>query len=341
MARRTRFTNRRYREHFDPYIAQSVAWQLLIHHEKGEQIFFDFSNSDQPPMFAPMYDPKTGEKIGFATVYYDNYLIATLDVDVARTMSLRIRRNASLFNIVIKEHFEHFSNSLLSKPCTYLGMEIGLVTKRDHLGLRDKRYLRWRLAKESDHVPFFNCKSTLTPKVICQTIGRCIYARLISLRPLGAVNTTVEVLMLLRRLFTHAWKTSWDDTTFVLMENEIAACRSEWIYVEQRLWHSWTPLTPNDLNTRVATDASDFSWGAVILDTFGNVVHNSGPRNFPDDIKDGHIFLKEMYAAVQGSRLAMQLFPTSKMISLMVDNTATAAAVRRGYCGETGQSDAK
>ena len=322
-----------------PYVAQSGSWLVLGHAEKGETEFFSMRGMANAPMFVYLRCPKTMKVVGFMTVYYDNYFVVTTEQVVAEDMSRRILRNAKTFNVEVKEHFTPTPNSLLSKPAKYLGIEISLSAKRDREGNRNKRTLQWRIAKEQEHEPFFllDKNVSVSCKTLCQTLGRCMYARLVSLRPLGSVHTTRILLSLLRRISAHAWTTSWASTDFIVRDDELQAVKAEWEYVLERGLTSWIPLSKYDRIVRVATDASDNGWGIVFLDETGAVIPsvNSkdivGFQTFPTDYQKSHIFLKEMFAAVEGVKEAVRRFPDCKQVSIVVDNTATAAALKRGY----------
>ncbi len=367
-----------------PYIAQSMAWQLLHFRYPNEAEYFNLDGLTQSPMFAML---RVKEAIvGFACVYYDNYLIVSSDSRVTETMHHRVQRNAKEFGVTLKEH-QYFSRRDLleagrdqtaaevsgrtmkatshegaaiddaaakifsgcavppifsdcsvppGKPkFSFLGIEFALTMKRTRNG--HSHSLLWRAEKSLGDMPL---KSSLpySPSQIAQVIGKILYARLISLRPLGEVESTRAVLEILRRISRAAWKTGWKRRNVSLGATEVDALVTEWMWANREEWLSISdPIKAID-HVILATDASDEGWGAVLMSRTGEVLWNSRFQPWPESnsgnnlspVRGDHIFLKEMFAATEGWRQAHEHTP-SPGIYLVVDNTAVAGAIKRGY----------
>lgn len=64
-----------------------------------------------------------------------------------------------------------------------------------------------------------------------------------------------------------------------------------------------------------------------------------GLLHFPDDLKDKHIFRKEMYAAVQGVLFHQSLYKATDLVDVITDKTAVAAVLGRLYSSKARQRD--
>ena len=127
---------------YSPVIAQAIAWRTISHAEEGEEKHICIDGMSSSPMFVPVNSE--GKTVGFAVVYYDNYLIVSTCPRIAEELNRRILRNAKLFKIAIKEH-EYFSRKDLiqsweaqrkmeqpskSRTLIFLGVVMALAPKR-------------------------------------------------------------------------------------------------------------------------------------------------------------------------------------------------------------------
>lgn len=330
---------------FSPSIAQATAWAWLAHSLPHEKVFIDISGMESSPMFVHIREDD--KVVGVAVIYYDNYLIASYRPRIVEEMSTRVQRNARIFNLTIKEHDMFSRKDLISafnkskdstnavKRLRFLGVEFALSSKRDREGT--KHYLRWRIEDNVSPMPL-NPALPYSPRQIGHVVGKILYARLVSLRPLGSQDTTRTTLEILRRSSKTAWKKSWTQRCIQLSEEEIAALETEWLFAGSGQWHEAKVPTPAEEFCIVATDASDQGWAAVLMNLNGEILHNTGFKAWPEERDESstcparrdHIFLKEMYAAVEGTRWAAG-HCSAKAFKLVVDNTAVAGALKRGY----------
>ena len=190
--------------------------------------------------------------------------------------SVRIRRNAKFFNIVLKHHDIH--HKLLLKhdhtALSYLGVDVAFVAKRTRAG--EVRTLAWRLTKkQNEMVPFFarnttnnsTVQTTYSARHLCSTIGKVLYSRWISLVTMGRYPTVQRVIQFLRRIATYAWLNSWDDEGITPTDEETNAVITEWNLYSQNAWRHQAHEMHEIRTICVATDASDKFWGAVVRRT--------------------------------------------------------------------------
>lgn len=343
---------------FSPAIAQGTSWTILCHHERDEETLIEFptANKDAPPMFLYIYD---GEKnvIGLVTVYYDNYLVAVADEVIARKISRRILRNAKHFGVEVKEHFlwiadqltlvdvdgarksqapKNEIHSLSTKVITsffFLGVEFGFcsVQKRERDGDRPHLRLTWRQkAAECTSCPAL-IPGKRTPREVAVATGKIIYGQLLTLLPLGQGRLMPEIINILRRVSSHAQKYSWNDQNIILSDSEKDHIGELWSRVTKPPWLSGFVDVPLTETAYLATDACDDGWGFVIIGLDGQLLHKSEQQSFPKELRDKHIYLKELYAVVQGVRLTSEHIPTAQKIIAVCDNTAVVGSIRRMY----------
>lgn len=122
------------------------------------------------------------------------------------------------------------------------------------------------------------------------------------------------------------------------------ALEREWNWVHSDRWHFLAESTPDEDFVIVATDASNEGWGVEIITLNGSSIWSSGYQPWPEcrpktgqpfePCRADHIFLKEMFAAAKGLEICDQKIGC-KGIHLVIDNTAVAGAVRRGYSTNT------
>lgn len=305
---------------YSPAIAQAAAWIFLCHSEDGEEEYFSLKDLENLPSFLEIKG-KDGKVIGLITLYYDNYLIVSSDARVVEDLHRRVLRNAKFFNIVLKHHDFYSRKALLTGPFpNFLGVEIGLGRRREGF------FLRWRLKKIHElQVP---ANEAIRVRELASTIGRILYSRLISLAPLGTHSSTRVVLDVLRRASAAAWKGTWASATVVLTNEERAAFAAEVRNANVQQWFCSGP--PARRIVFMASDASDKLWGFTEMED-GMVVKVAGPFAYPPDIQENHIFIKELYAAIECIAWAKRERPETDRIHLLIDNTAAAVVLTRRY----------
>ena len=347
---------------WSPAIAQAAAWTVLAHVEDNQHKYIRLKGLRQPPMFTKLYN-RQGCAVGFVTVYIDNYLVVSRCPVTAQGMSDRIIANCAktCFNVEVKEHklwsrsslilheeVENDSRDVAPKPKSaqngnfhFLGIEMGFRLKTLRGGIQ-LFHLQWRVQEkvglEKKTCPL-RSSSNYNPKRVASVVGRILYHRLVSLLPLGTYTSTQKVLNLLRRVGIEAWKTSWSNGVIRISEEERASLELEWSYVHSGQWNDRS--TAPKKYARVVTDACDDGYAYVILDDQGKAVLSSGQLAFPTkldlgdgrthDLQTSHIYLKELYAAVEGIKAAQAFETGANQIQIMTDNTAVGGSLRRRY----------
>jgi hypothetical protein len=310
---------------YSPAIAQAAAWTMLAHREDEEPAYIFIDGLENSPAFLPLFN-SSSRRVGTVFLYYDNYLVVSECPATAQAMHIRIMRNARLFSIILKEHALIPRSALLGPtPPVFLGMEISLDYKRGRDASPTHR-LRWRPKPRKIEQPTM---LVWAARSLAAIIGQCLFCRLVSLQPLGSENSTRQVLSILRRTSKEAWRTTWNTAMITLRPEELTAIQDEVVFATSRVWHY--AVAPPTSWGYVASDASSEMWGFVFYDETGSVTASSGPRVFPPDIKENHIFIKELYAAIEGCKAQMNLSPFLQRIHIAVDNTAVAAVLRRRY----------
>ncbi len=319
---------------YSPLIAQSAAWTLLAHHTDQEPAYISLKDMTTPPMFVELHSAE-GVKVGLATVYYDNYIVVSKCWDTIEAMSRRITRNADVFNITIKEHSLFHKKKLVRNnaqkkpPCTFLGIDFQLVAKAGS-DCRQIHHLQWRVTeKDLPVICPIEKEKTFSPRQVARVIGRILYHRLVTLAPLGSVESTRRTLSLLRRVSSIGWKSSWERGKVLVSGTEADALSQEWAYVKDSPWCS--SATGPVKVARVATDACDTGYAYVIFDDQGAVINQPKQKFFPPDVAGDHIFVKELLAAIEGICACQTLFPDVTHVHIITDNTAVAGVLKRMY----------
>ena len=108
------------------------------------------------------------------------------------------------------------------------------------------------------------------------------------------------------------------------LEVPIAVCRELDGVLEDVRENAWVQAPPQLPEVVGWSDASDTEWAAVLEVLPEAVVQGTFP---PGNV---HIFLKEVFTALQAARLTARLCPVHEL-QLWVDNTAAVAAIQKGH----------
>lgn len=332
---------------WSPCIAQAAAWIFLAFSEEDEIQYLDLKGLEASPMFVYIHD-KAGNRIGFATIYYDNYLICCGDDSITQILNDRLKRNAAIFNIEIKVHKMWSKQSLIIKdqtdkstatPMDFLGVEFGFTRQRGRKA--NGMALIWRQKKPQDPTAHGLADGPRTPREISSTVGRVIYSELLKLRGLGAIS---EVIDILRRVSSSAYRSSWSTRDILLSSEEKASLARGWHNVlKPQWWHGNPRAKPHEIGY-VATDACDEGYGWVIFNRDGEILEISPQIKFEEHsktssfgspldaaLRNHHIYLKELHGSVEGAARVKMLFPAVKLVKNVGDNTAVAGTIRRMY----------
>jgi len=132
-----------------------------------------------------------------------------------------------------------------------------------------------------------------TPREAARTCGVLVWDQTVSLIPLCFRRDLIDVL---RRMSAHVHARNDWDGPYVLTPGETESLANHMSEVLLNPWHSLRDQKTCH-STLLFTDASKSHMGAVVCDEKGRVTGvNVG--TFPKDLKDSHIFVKELVAAV-------------------------------------------
>jgi len=316
---------------WSPYLAQMVSWLTLLIHEEKEAPLFDtsgYEKEDTPRML------KIGEK-AVVFVLYDNVLIAAEDHNVFLRIRKRLQRNVKLLNLAVKT-WEEFGPGDLSidaqetegaRRAIHLGLQIGRSADGHWMFRHDPvKVARWE--------PRFSRPNTL--RGTARLLGTIV--RHLMVNGIRLVDAK-QALRLASRIGTDAPKVGWD-VPAALSDVEWD-CLGPWVtQIRNNSWAQVPDVRDSEAAKQVhlATDASDTGLGAVVMSLKGDILsclaRPDGVWSIPCNaqLRDTHIFFKELTAAVKGATHFADLMDWKDCtLNLYVDNTAAAGALRRAY----------
>lgn len=313
---------------WSPYIAQAAAWTLIV---RDCDDLLDLTPLEKDEGL-PFFIRTKGH--GFITVYYDNYIFVTSDEKEAVELNKRFLSNCRDWNAVIKEHqflrispgvTKNSSSDALFQESSifrYLGLEIKLIPDN----------LLWRVSPNRVELLERTIPLVMSPRVLAQYIGKIISVRLLESQPLGASRSVCDVINLLRATIRIGSTKGWDSERITLSTTDFQVLSQEWDTFLQNPWRcSILPSFQWSKWITLATDASDWGWGMVLIDENGNVLKQY-KKNWDDNERKLHIFIREMLAVERSLTKIQSMHNVNDCkINLVVDNTAVAAAVKRGY----------
>lgn len=327
-----------------PAIAQTVSLLLLTHGliESG-LVDSEFLKDQELPQFIPI---RGG---GFLIVYYDNYLIVTTSGTAMAEFNDQFRKTCSEFNAVVKEHQTFYPNTQ-STTCpedfyqadwrktenmhlarTDPGeLHVGFKYLGLHIRCQDQQ-MTWRVDQSKIDLLSDTLPSTHTPRACALITGKVLASFGPSGRPFGSDTNMVDIIDVLRTVarFAHV-RNSWD-ARICLTEAQLSALETGWTNLIRNPWREVRSVCLAE-SFIVATDASNWGWGVVVLDENGNIVKQHKKPWSTEEAK-AHIFIREIWAAERGLKYfeSLPMFKKDVHIYLVIDNTATAWAFQRGY----------
>ena len=189
---------------WSPFLAQSIAWSLLLTPLNDKEILHWCVNQDVLPSFIDLLDDN-GNVCGFATVFYDNFLIASSNSDVTEAVMKRLRSNASRFRCTLKESSIVGTKRLILNDdfigATYLGVQFGLEQRSSK---RRSRKLVWR-HDPNKIVSWGRLKEKLTYREAMGGIGKVVWHQTISLRPFYEIDTVLEAIRSIVSVVGRKW----------------------------------------------------------------------------------------------------------------------------------------
>ena len=346
---------------YSPWLAESVAWAVMIYHSTGQKQFFStdsFREGHAMPVFVPVITE--GRQRGFCVIYYDNYFVAVDDGNLALQISNRIKDNCREWNIAIKgdseidksegiepSHLIVSHSDLFRQGVTYLGINIRLNHRKrsraDTDEGHDRPHLQWRLGKIEKWKGLHTDASSalIMPKTlrsVAELCGRLMFHHMLELRPLVSMPNAMSTIDVLRYISKRAYQGTWNDPIDLPDEHQSALLRS-WRRATQNPWFRVEqPHVLSKSNPIIASDASRYGFGVVIC-SFLNDELICDERGLAFEWKDehsahadAHIFIQEMYAAIHGIRTFFEKHPDQQHITLVVDNVGVAWSIRNGFC---------
>jgi len=324
---------------YSPWLAQSCAWEVLAHRNDRDEIMVDEDALRHvgclPTFLAVFYK---GKPCGWATVYYDNYLVVVNSEEAAAAWSKRILDNASFFNVQIKEGThkistpEIFENSGLE----YLGVRFKIHRadlKRERNTDGNANRVTWELKNTLGDMP--NIK---TKRDAARVIGKIMFHMVIHITPLGCVDGFADLVAILRKL---ALSPGWD-IPHMLDEEQLSMLERRWNFTKINTPLFRSPEHRCDVSNLVsrgdvvATDAARKGYGWVhIVKGLALAPHEghwteehlakwTSPRS-------AKIFLMEMHAAIEGLLAFFSSNKDCEKMALVTDNSGVAYCLRKGF----------
>ncbi len=336
---------------WSPLIAQTVAWCTLAFAEENEHQFLDLEAFRQGrlPTWVDIKD-RQGRTCGFATVYYDNFVVFCNDGAVAREFQQRIQRNCQPtgkggLGPVIKPGSEFWRNreTLATKGFEYLGVHFQLDPSCHSLLWWPAKVDTWK--KSSGPIASRSGTQMLgtTFREAAQLAGQVIFALMLhqdGLRRSG--RDAWLALDCARRIGrgVHIAGGNWDATCGDALDfSGLAAIWNRVIDLPTRPYEvslDRADQAPNrNTSYVVATDASRSGIGHVLLhrqedDTILRIPHACRGRPLSAEERNEHIFLLELRAALEGLVEWAGRIPGVDF-TLVVDNSAVAFVLRNGF----------
>jgi hypothetical protein len=320
---------------FSPSIAQASGWMVLAGRRESEPVLIDESalKGCCLPHHLNVLDER-GEAIGLALLYYDNFLVATTSEHHTRMMMNRIISNASesRYNVKLKE-IEFFGHKrLLRRELKYLGCQIGVSVKRvvETDGTKTEQHnLTWNII--ADKLPSDStwADNDSTYRTWSKRIGKLIHAAIIDLQPLAVSEQTMKIIDILQRL-TKECKGEWDSkASLSVSERQSMEIARQQLCTNE--WRQYQCSFSSERRYMAITDASEEGGGYIIVDRQHKTIIVQRSFKWGPKFAGLHIYLLEMYTACLALKWLRQHCPNVQHATLMVDNTAVAGSVRRGY----------
>jgi hypothetical protein len=317
---------------YSPWLAQSVSWMLLSHRQDRDPVMVEEAQLKHEgclPTFLRVFYKE--RECGWATVYYDNYLVMCDSEEAAVAWSKRILANATFFNIQIKAGTHKIVTPDVFACCglEYLGVRFKITTKKRNRDSEEqlKPSVTWEMKN-----PLKDFPEATTKRDAARIVGKIMFHMVIHVTPLGRVEGFRDLVKILKHLsLLKGW-----DVTHNLDGSQVAVLRSRW---EHAKLNQPLSVPVNDLkgvSDILATDAARKGFGYVRI--------RNGEASAP---VEGHwteaelkkwttkktikIFLMEMHAAVESIKKFFEDNAECKKLLVAVDNSGVAYSLRKGF----------
>ena len=319
---------------WSPFFAQCAAWGFLFYREAQQKALLDESvwrTSSALPRFVPTRSGK-----GFATVYYDNFLLITPDWHEATEFDKRIRLNSANLGVHIKVGSEVLldESGFVNEGFTYLGVTYqGFKQRPEHRQLEGFRYWPAKVAEWRQEDDAVRKKREATCRGSAETLGRVLFACLLSHEGMTSIAAK-RTLRLLRPLGRTAFENGWDSPSPTPSHETGALWR--WLtdlHANPFVHYRDAPATETTVERVLATDASSSGYGWVLLRRREGAWSEELPclrHAYRFAVADTrHIYLKEMETALAALRWYAQAYGRdAEQVTLVVDNAAVAFSLR-------------
>lgn len=318
---------------YSPWIAQSAAWLTLLARHTNQKPLFDerAMKGDNLPTFV-------SSEHGFCTVYYDNFLFVTTSFEEAILFEKRLTQNCADFTVTIKEGSYSRTTMRQASGTTVSFVGISIVMGVEGMRWYPSKVGKWR--SEIGRAP-----ELTTCRQVTQILGRVLFDLHISLLPIVCHAHGRRLIQILSTIGRCAYDKGWD-----------SKCPIEDILHEiLAMWHVSLERDTDphgairyakghhamDRSEHVlVTDASNQGYGyellrwkivdnsRVLLERRG--IRVSCSKSFELQWKDKHIYVKEMFSAVEAVKEFSKVFPEEPFI-LVTDNSAVAFGLKNGF----------
>lgn len=346
---------------WSPLIAQGVAWTFLMFREETDsRVFFEeaaFTGATGLPTFVNVIDPVTKEIKGFATVYYDNYLIMCWDSDLLDAIEQRLKANEKALRIVVKDgsRFSLNTAKFCNEGFDYLGVHFQGTKKKSRETPRAGTLygMKWAPAKASsweqqDHVTrrHLDCPGeTVTLRAAARLVGQCVFSLLMAPGGLRRQEKADAVLLAARRIGLAAFHSKNWNSPLASEEPWVTDLGLAWSDAVSRTYERAFDDAENSMKAPeylhiLCTDASTtdgLGWCAFEADgdnfSEKDVEHLCGGRDQTrsERAAETDIFILEMKAALEGLAVWCAANPGTSEVTLVVDNSGAAFALRNGF----------
>ena len=325
---------------WSPVIAQACAWSFLAFRDNQETALIPDGAFSEHMGLPRWVATEAGH--GFATVYYDNFLVVTAEKSQAVAWQARIDRNrlptqAGGVNVEIKGTTGKSqlitAHEMESDGLDYLGILFRVDREARMLYVTPRKREAW--LHEARRV-----RDRASVRDAAAWIGRAIFAALCSGRPIFRIDqgrTLLEMARVVGGLGRKGWDRACDASVWQQVR---AACFSIIENADYALsLECGGPRQPlHSMNDWILTsDASCSHCGWIIYRMARHRLIREGPPGLePTDLyfsgrweAPEHIFLLEMRAAVGVLKKFRSVMPVGRA-TLVVDNAAVYYALQNG-----------
>jgi hypothetical protein len=315
---------------YSPYVCQALAWTCLLKAlTQCSQVSVEVPR-DAMPWYLTLSLVPSKEVVGYLFLYYDNIGCFCTNANVSEEIQRCVRHCFVQTNIEWK-NFEAFSDHHLCvdsanfKPFNYLGVEFGRrIAESNQLW---KSRCVWRHErKRIENLQPLSVDGKRSPRQLAHYIGKIVWDCLVARRPLCRMSASLAYL----RVVAVAARTfGWDTASLEVPDDIQSDLSCHWArFTDKEAWYEL--LVVRSKTTLVAVDASDWGWGAVVLDGGERILRTISVQWPNGKLKLSHIFLREVIALCRCIETLIADDYRGRFI-IAEDNTAALHAANRLY----------